>query len=289
MNDLYITLPSSVRSVVRENTLADYVSELPYTVELWGEWEVALVDINFTKSWYNIRKDQFVGIQLNDDQAMRYIKEEPLSAGRYTEEQFITKLNSLLAAHAGERVMESLNQIIKATVERKKRISSFNDLTIDTSPIITLDPITRKTRVSVVKEGENVFLPTFGDEIWGVLGFNKTDSTTVIEKNGGRYILGSRAVDFEGGIYCMYVYSDCVKPSLIGDISAPCLRVCALPTEKKFGDNCAISFQTPCYYSISNRRFKSIRITLKDKTNKKMPFQFGETLVKLHFRKKHVY
>src|SRR4051794_37926299 len=106
MNDLYVTLPSSVRSSTHENTLADYVSELSQIVELVGDWEVAIVEIDFVKSWYNVRSSEHVGIQLGEN---KYIKNEKINPGRYTEDQLVSKLNQLLLAHSDERVMESIS------------------------------------------------------------------------------------------------------------------------------------------------------------------------------------
>lgn len=288
MNDLYITLPSSVRSVTHENTLADYIADLPYTVELDGDWEVGLVELSFTKSWYNIMTPQDVGLQLNELVTRRYMKPDKVMPGRYTEHQLIDRVNELLKAHTNETVEITDSSTGNTIVVQKMIREFFNDI-IEESPKVTLNPITRKATISLVQDKDGcTFFPVLGEEISALLGFSEKDMTTaVIHENNRKVLEGSRAFDFEAGIYCIYVYSDVVKPVLIGDTSAACLRVCAIPSEKKFGENCTISFNSPSYYPISSRRFKSVRITLKDKTNRKMPFQFGETLVKLHFRKKN--
>ena len=43
--------------VYPDNTLAHYQTKLPQTMELDGQWEVGLVEIQYPHSWYNVPKD----------------------------------------------------------------------------------------------------------------------------------------------------------------------------------------------------------------------------------------
>ena len=50
MKPFYITLPSGGEG----NKTSSFIVNLPYEVDLHGEWEVALVDVIYPTSWYNV-------------------------------------------------------------------------------------------------------------------------------------------------------------------------------------------------------------------------------------------
>ena len=50
MKPFYITLPSGGEG----NKTSSFTVNLPYEVDLHGEWEVALVDVIYPTSWYNV-------------------------------------------------------------------------------------------------------------------------------------------------------------------------------------------------------------------------------------------
>lgn len=65
-SDFYVFLPSddSSRSdnqtKVSRNTLTNYRTTLPSPLDLNGEWEVALVELMYTKSWFNFPKTELI-------------------------------------------------------------------------------------------------------------------------------------------------------------------------------------------------------------------------------------
>ena len=48
-----------------ENALAHYITDLPQRVDLSGEWECGLVEIQYPHTWYNITEED-VWFFLND-------------------------------------------------------------------------------------------------------------------------------------------------------------------------------------------------------------------------------
>lgn len=290
MDDIYFTLPCNVTCDYHKNSLGDYITPLPHTVELDGQWEVALVELTFNKSWYNIWSEQQVGIQLEDLTFKRYVKEDTISPGRYTDVELVRRVNQLLAVHANE-TMPGKDAKTGEPLLIRKPIESLSNMRITQAPRIQLNSLTRKVTISIGKDTDGCnIMPVLGEEITSLLGFEAKDlelKSIVVDKNGEKQLVASRAFDFEAGIYAIYVYSDIVKPNYVGDKSVQCLRVCSIPSDKKFGDTCTIAYSNPCYYPLSSKRFKDIRITLKDKTNTEIPFKFGETFVKLHLRRKN--
>ena len=54
--DFYLVLPSnSSMSIYPNNTLAQYVTNLPRRISLSGEWECGLTEIHYPHDWYNVR------------------------------------------------------------------------------------------------------------------------------------------------------------------------------------------------------------------------------------------
>ena len=55
MSDFYLTLPSnSSMDYNKANTLANFTTWLSNTIDLTGDWEVGLVDIQHPHNWYNV-------------------------------------------------------------------------------------------------------------------------------------------------------------------------------------------------------------------------------------------
>ena len=53
--DFYLTLPSNASmKMYPDNTLAHYITDLPRRIDLTGEWEYGLAEIQYPHTWYNI-------------------------------------------------------------------------------------------------------------------------------------------------------------------------------------------------------------------------------------------
>ena len=56
--DFYMTLPSNASMKTHpDNTLTHYVTDLPQRIDLTGEWECGLSDIQYPHTWYNVTED----------------------------------------------------------------------------------------------------------------------------------------------------------------------------------------------------------------------------------------
>ena len=54
----YITLPSNAsQDIFKANTISDFGMDLAWTIDLEGEWEVALTEISYPHSWLNLPRD----------------------------------------------------------------------------------------------------------------------------------------------------------------------------------------------------------------------------------------
>jgi hypothetical protein len=73
MNDnFYVTLPSNVsqHKYFKQNTIANYITKLPSHISLDGKWEVGLVEVSYTKSWYNVQNDYKISFEYYEPEHM---------------------------------------------------------------------------------------------------------------------------------------------------------------------------------------------------------------------------
>ena len=103
---------------------------------------------------------------------------------------------------------------------------------------------------------------------------------------GGIFLVGrtegASVVDLKFKAQTLYVYSDIVKHSIVGDKRAPLLRVVAINPSK--GDTQTVSFQPMIYQPVTKSSFKEISMYLRDSTGAPVPFERGAVTAVLAFR-----
>ena len=101
----------------------------------------------------------------------------------------------------------------------------------------------------------------------------------------GDFLEGVRPYDLNGGIHSLYVYSDVVEFSTVGDVRAQLLRAVKIPNLIQFGDNVDITYERPYYIPVASKEVRSIEIDIKDDAGEPVEFMFGRVQVVLHFVK----
>ena len=81
--DFYLTLPSNASmKMYPDNTLAHYITDLPRRIDLTGEWECGLAEIQYPHTWYNIT-DEDVWFFLNEKNPTGLVPSTKLACGYY--------------------------------------------------------------------------------------------------------------------------------------------------------------------------------------------------------------
>jgi len=97
-DNIYIHLPSNIipnSPVQISNTIGNYITRLPYKRNFSDEWEVGLTQISYTKSWYNIMKDQYLKFTLKNSQSTIDL-DEMVPRGNYdTPEELVNTINRI--------------------------------------------------------------------------------------------------------------------------------------------------------------------------------------------------
>ena len=101
-----------------------------------------------------------------------------------------------------------------------------------------------------------------------------------------RYLWSKNPFELVGGYHSLFVYCDIVRPSFVGDSYTQLLRIVEIPPKTSYGDQIVITYPNIQYIPVMNREFETIEIDIKDDTGLQIPFEFGRSIVVLHFRKK---
>ena len=186
-SEFYLVLPSNASMGTHpNNTLAQYITNLPRRISLSGDWECGLTEIHYPHDWYNIRNAR------------------------------------LMVEHAGKMETDAYFEdgyYGSATM----LVRALNDGVKGGSVKFSYDPVTQK--VCVHMKGDTTFmlyrdLPDilgFGRGDGVVIRTTLTDRKTLTQ--------GKSIVDLRRGFESLYVYSSIVEPRIVGDKIAPLLRI----------------------------------------------------------------
>jgi hypothetical protein len=281
MAHFYLTLPSNTsQKYYPNNTMTRYTTRLQTPVDLTGDWEVALVEIMFTRSWYTIHEEagkfRYFDVTMvtpgegESFDPVKYDMETQVSTGNYqTMASLVNTINQIFdnaAQNVGILVTDKITKESKTVKVIREKWPRFNY-------------ITSKNRVSMVLQpGANIIL----DELLqNVLGFsrNKISNYYAIPKT----YVGDLAADLSGGLHGLYVYCDVLENVPVGDSLAPLLRI--VDTDGKNGENLHRVFNPPRYLPLRKKTFDSIEIDIRDDTGRYISFEGGRLFVTLHFRR----
>ena len=92
--------------------------------------------------------------------------------------------------------------------------------------------------------------------------------------------------DMSGGFSALYVYCDILNVSIVGDKQEKLLRI--VPVKGKYHDIVNQEFVNPDYVTVLQKNFSSIAISIKTDHDLPVPFKFGKSIIKLHFKKKYL-
>lgn len=254
--DFYITLISnSSLDYYPENKTNSFTAQLPHYITLDGAWSVAVVEIQYPFTLFNVTKNNN-RIVLRDDENKQYDLE--ITPGYYSD----------------------LPEIIKAINKKIKPITS-ND------SFIEFDKATQRIKVNKRSESENnavsranLISVNFENRLAMQLGFSP-------EANVLGYRLSPHATNIGLGIpELMVVYCDIIDGQILGDKFCKMLRVINTANTKNmdFAQFCHKEFNPAHYLNLQSKKFETISLDIRDTSGQPMPFQYGTLTVKLHFK-----
>lgn len=256
-----MTLPSnSSMKYFPQNTVTSYTTHLSKHIQLDGKWELALVDIHYPCSFV-------VNGNNVDDETIRFQYDSLLARSTIRDTE-------LFAVKITGGYYRNLDDLLN-TINKHEDIHDYMEFSYDT----------RINRVKLRIMNENVSNVSLSEKLSQQLGFDY-DEKNILKPNITE-LIGSKAPNLALGIPAhIYVYCDLIEPQFIGDTTAPLLNIVNVNIDTyKYGSYNSVSFTSPHYVPVMKSTFETVEIDLRDHTGKKLPFMFGTSYVKLHFRR----
>lgn len=233
------------------NTVAKYTTRLPSVLELNGQWEVGLSEIIYSRSWYNIDK-QDCYFELLNESGNSFLT-LPLQTGYYEDVQ---------------DVISCMNAMMEKTMSAAKRAA------------IDINYIDRTKKVSITISSAMGF--KLSTVLAQILGFEKRE--LICEANGvGRRYIGTVGSDVNRGFATLFVYCDLAQETIVGDTKAPLLRT--LNIEGSYGDIIQKVYANPIYIPLQRTHFDTIEVNIRTETGQLVPFASGKSVLTLHIRR----
>lgn len=172
-------------NVYPDNTLSDFSIQPPQPIELNGEWEVCLKEIQYPRTWSNVRKKE-----------NHFYVTDPSGVPTV----YIMK----------EGYYPSANEIIQGIKE------VIDDKTAKDSIDLQYDRITRRFTVTPT----NGYSIMFDTGLAVLLGFETPMTVMIKKKTTAPFVM-----NLEAGLTSLYVYSDVIEAQIVGDSMVPLLRI----------------------------------------------------------------
>lgn len=249
-DNFYLTLPSnSSMASFPNNTLSHYITALKRPIELEGDWEVALVSMQYPTRWANIGPD-YCRFQAKTEGGEW--RETGVPPGYYGSNEDIVKAvnDALYSAHA--------------------------DAGMDQQPV----QYNKYDEKAYIKLHPQFSIHLF-DGIAQVLGYQK--ATTI---KGPDWATPDYGVDVNHGVHCLYVYCDLVDDQIVGDSTVKVIQTIPLKHQPGVVRPLATYFHmvNPHYVPVSKRNTHTVEIHIRDDTGRDISFIAGKVITKLHFR-----
>lgn len=314
MDDFYLTLPSNV---VGEGNLTNcYRTRLPEIITLVGYWDVALVEIQYPLTWYNMDKELEKDHWIRNNQFEVYFKDGGyiklnINVGHYmTVMDVLDAMNKSIKKYAAKEhikwfnaqkekdpytPLDSFEVAAEKLHKNRKKRSPENDEE-DKSPEKTNEEEKKPRerwelveglkfkydhgvkRVYAITDRRLLHFAILSRKLKYMLGYH-ADDTLNQRKAVARF-----PPDMRGGVDSLYVYCDLIENQLVGDCRTNLLRI--VPVRGQYNDIVNEIFTAPHYVPVLKKQFETVEISIKTDQDRLVPFQFGKSIVKLHFRRR---
>ena len=322
MSSFYVTLPSnSSMNYYPNNTLANYVTKLPHSFDLPGEWEVGLSEIQFPISWYNVTdRESHMFLLLLDSDVPELVDVSPPPGHYERPDQLVKQINdALLAAENNLATRFAYDEkIVRVTPGQNHPENHSRGTSNDVESVrFSYNPISKRISADF-KDRNQIVTVQMSKDLCQLLGFDwqsaeeyaaklrsieddesiddlsKSDVKQKARKfteNGNGLVellpgkssyTAERVCDLQRGFYSLFVYCDVVEPTVVGDFKVPLLRTVNI--DGREGLIVSRIYQNIQYVPLHRKQFDTIEIDIRDDVGRKVPFERGKVIVTLHFR-----
>lgn len=244
------------------NKVGDFKVQLPTPQHFDSSYRVAVTRVSFTKSYFNydfkpgermiraVHADSKNNYNPTPEHLNKCILSVAPLPGYYTPETFVEMLNLTIQ-----------DLLIKGDHE----IKTYPEYSISNGYLMVVPGILKD------KDGyETRWECGFDDYTTKVLGIEK---------------LPIRPVFMMQGFTDLYLYSDLVFPTIVGDKTCELMCILDGQTDKPYGTHCTETYDQPWYLPLARNNFQTIHVYLRNDAGQELPFKFGRLNLRLSFRK----
>lgn len=249
--------------------MSSYKTYLAKQLELdVDDWEVGLAELIYPHTWFNLIDATFSIRTLRDSEWIWHELSVP-NALYETPKDLIQALK--------DEMYKALHHSLRDRIQ-----FVYNDLlrkfTASVSPgyMVRFD----KSLATALGLGDMVTALRCSENK-ALHGIERKETRVVYDNDK---IIADFVMDMNRGLHTFFVYCDIVESQLVGDAYVPLIR--SIPVRGKSGDVLSHSFDNIHYVALSRSTFQEVQIHISDDTGKKIPFQYGRVIAKLHFRRK---
>lgn len=269
-----MVLPSNASpDVYGDNATSHFKIQLPDRVDLTGRWQVALLEIQYPNSFFNV---------LEGENWIKVVEDTRTEKGKDI------VLKKIIKTSWGEEERKASYYKEVTTLNLTPGYYPTADILFDATEdalkkFIFIDEEGKLVFNRLIREDSKGFLHVFFAPTLALqLGLSTTGPIRTKKE-----LAGIRVADTNLGIPSqMYVYLDIVEEQIVGHTRAPLLR--SLPTnlDGQFGTTTTYCFDTPVYRDLQTKSFDTLEVNIRTNTGKFMPFHHGTCSLLCHFRQK---
>ena len=242
-----------------DNVISSFVTKLPEEVNLSGEWEVGLKELQYPQSWYSLNGSEgefLIDLHHLNSQEITNV----LSPNILRHRTFGCMVYPGYYA-SPQQLCDTFNEVVRRSLPNVLRECIT----------VTYSAVSGKFTI-VLHHGVRV---TLGRSLARMFGLRKQLNMSQRSKT---------VADLRRGVYSMYVYCNVCREVVVGDTKVPLLRI--VPITGQHGDYVCQVYDFPTYTPLQRKNFSDVKIDIRDDTGRKIPFQSGKVTVTLHFRKR---
>lgn len=279
-DDFYLTLLSnSSHKYYRDNRTSRFKVHLTKEINLDENWRAALSEISYPHTIFNVSENSncvilkysyFTG-NVKDIDTTRI----NIPVGYYPNVEGILKAinGQFMKAYSmnlfAETLSTSSHTMITANMEELEHHLAFSTLTAQ-----------GRVADMSMKDYESAVEITLENRLAIQLGFSPTDNLVDFEQSPQ-----IANINF-GWPQEVFVYMDIIEPQIISDYFSQVIKIVkTLDHQTQFSELVNREILNRNYLTLNKRRFQTITIELRDSSGELIPFQFGTSIVTVHFKK----
>lgn len=283
--NFFLTLPSNAKGE-SNNKPYQFKVKLAAPLDLEGRWEIALTEVQYPRTFCNVKTDGEFEIMIGDANLQSSIDHMPSKSDSLAalNDSIRNKRNSVFRAVLPKGYYTSIEEMCRY-LDVDALTSFQHSMHAQTFPS-SKSPV----RFRVNKDNPGTYVTIESQYPYARVKIpNKNDALQTLGMFGASQAInalphsGTHNTTLPSLYSTLYIYSDIVDYGFVGDTRAPLLRT--VPIEGKQEDIICTKFAKPYYLPLSKGYISEIEIKICNDQGEVVPFESGTVLLVVHLRK----